>query len=87
MQGTAHFARLPLLVERIGERERVGIGLEHVAQRWTIQVQSCDAIQIQLRDGSRRHPPRRHPRLKFGERCLLELEWGNGKTAAGAKRL
>src|SRR5712675_2985621 len=54
-----------------------------MTQRRTLPIQLGDSIEILLRDRSRGHPARGHPRLKISERGLLERERSDDETTPG----
>ena len=66
---------LPLGVERVGDRQRVGIGLEDGAQlRALACVERLDAGEVGLGDRPRRLLAGEHRGAEIGDRRLRELE-------------
>ena len=73
----------PLLVERLGQRERLRVGLDDRLERDVLPVHGRDPLEIQLDHALRGVAARRHARLQLGDGDLLELErrQGGGRTS------
>src|SRR5207253_3122037 len=63
-----------LRVEGVGNRQRVGIRLEHAVQRRTVSIDLLDAREVFLDERSRRVASRLHALLQIGDRGFLEVE-------------
>ena len=74
VQRTARSAAPPLRVEGVGNRQRVGIRLEHAVQRRIVSIDLVDAREVFLDERSRRVPSRLHALLQIGDRGFLEVE-------------
>ena len=70
----------PLRVERVGDRERVRIRLDDVAQRGSLAVEGVDAGEVGRGEPARGQGARRHAALQLLDRRLLELEGGRRRT-------
>ena len=77
---SAHRSSLPLPIERLGNRQCVGVDLEHGVERRTRTVHRVNALEIHLRDRSCRPAPTRHTRLQLGHRDLVQFEGGNARS-------
>ena len=66
--------RLPLGVERVGDRERVRIGFDDRPQSWAGGVDLRDPLKIELHEPARGIAAGRHSLLELRNRHLVQLE-------------
>ena len=78
VQRAARSPALALRVEPVGDRERVGVDLEHAVQRRPDPVDRLDAREVFVDERPGGLPSRLHPLLQVGDRRLLEIERGRG---------
>ncbi|HKA86552.1 MAG TPA: hypothetical protein VKE22_02765 [Haliangiales bacterium] len=80
MERPAHPPALALAVERVGVAQRLGVRVEHAAQRL---VDRRDALEVGLDQAAGRVPARAQALAQRGERRLVELEWGGAQRPRG----
>ena len=71
-------ARPALGVQRVGNRQRVGIELDDRPQRRTAAIDGLDARGVELDEPSRRVAAGRHRLLQLGNRHFIEIERRRG---------
>ena len=77
--------RLPLGVERVGDRQRVGIDLDDRAQRRTAAIDLLDALQVELDESTRGVSPGRHPVLQLGDGRFVRARTAIGRLLLSAQ--
>ena len=78
MQRTARPLAAPFGIERLGDRQRVGVDLEHMADGGPLPIKSLDAGEILSDERTRGVLTRLEAPLEVGQRGFLELECGDG---------
>ena len=74
MQRSARPFGLALLVQGLGNRQRIRIRFNHAADFRPMRIDGVNARQIFLRDRPRRVFPGLHPLLQLGNRHFVEFE-------------
>jgi hypothetical protein len=87
MQRPAYLAGLALGVERVGDRERVWIGVDHGAELGPPTIERLDPPEVERGDPARGVAAGLHGALQLIDRDLVELEAAGGGAALCTGRL
>ena len=74
MQWAAHLLRAPFGVQRIRDRQRIGVRLEDLIEGGAALIQLADAREIQFGDLARRVLPALHRVLQLRNGDFIQLE-------------
>ena len=85
VQRPAHALAFALGVERVGNRQRVGIELDDRPQRRTAAIDRLDARGVQLDEPPRGVAAGRHRLLQLGDRRFVELECAGAACCASTR--
>ena len=74
VQRSARTALGSFAIERLGNGERIGVGLDHAAQRWAAAIDRLDALQVRLDYLARAGLAARLARLQLGDADLFDVD-------------